>query len=113
LISATPPAGAAAERAGPLTDLVWRIPDGQRLVFEEFDDGIVMFDAGVGATHLLNATAAEALAILEAEPRLDAEALRRRLLDGLPIADAALPLDAVQEMLLRLEDLGLVRAESR
>ena len=34
------------------SEIVWRLPAGQRLLFEDFDDGIVMFDALVGATHL-------------------------------------------------------------
>jgi PqqD family protein of HPr-rel-A system len=95
-------------------DLVprWRIPNGQRLLYEDFDDGIVMFDAQVGATHLLNASAAEALAIVQESPGLPAAAIHRRLLERLEIPDHALPLAALEELLWRLEDLNLVAASA-
>lgn len=88
----------------------WELPSGQRLLFEDFDDGIVMFDAGAGATHLLNATAAETLAIVEETPGLVAVDLHRRLLQRLELDEGVLPLAALEELLLRLEDLGLVCA---
>jgi PqqD family protein of HPr-rel-A system len=90
--------------------LRWRIPDGQRLLYEDFDDGIVMFDALVGSTHLLNASAAETLAIVHESPGLPATAIHRRLLERLGIGDDALPLAALEELLWRLEDLNLVAA---
>lgn len=89
-------------------DIHWRIPTGQRLVFEDFDDGIVAFDALVGSTHLLNPTAAEALAIIEADPGLGALAIHARLLARLDVGAELLPLAAVDEMLWRLEDLNLI-----
>ena len=90
----------------------WRIPNGQRLLYEDFDDGIVMFDAQVGATHLLNASAAEALAIVQESPGLSAVAIHRRLLERLEIADDVLPFAALEELLWRLEDLSLVAASA-
>jgi PqqD family protein of HPr-rel-A system len=95
-------------------DLVprWRIPNGQRLLYEDFDDGIVMFDAQVGATHLLNASAAEALAIVQESPGLSAVAIHRRLLERLEIPDDVLPFAALEELLWRLEDLSLVAASA-
>ena len=86
----------------------WRIPDGQRFVFAEFEDGIVMFDARVGSTHLVNATAAEALAIVRQTPGLTAEAIHRMLLARMGLDEAALPRDALTELLWQLENLGLV-----
>jgi PqqD family protein of HPr-rel-A system len=94
----------------PASDVRWSIPDGQRLVFEDFDDGTVMFDALVGATHLLNASAAEALTIVQATPGLPAAAIHHRLLERLQVAENVLPLAAVEELLWRLEDLNLVSA---
>ncbi len=87
----------------------WEIPAGQRLLFEDFDDGILVYDALFGATHLLNASAAETLAVIQESPGLASEAIHRRLLDRLILSDAALPLAAVEELLWRLEDLYLVR----
>lgn len=93
--------------------LRWRIPNGQRLLYEDFDDGIVMFDALVGSTHLLNASAAETLAIVQETPDLSATAIHRRLLERLGIGDDALPLAALEELLWQLEDLSLVAAFTR
>jgi PqqD family protein of HPr-rel-A system len=90
------------------SDIGWRLPAGQRLLFEDFDDGIVMFDALVGATHLLNASAAETLAIVEDAPGLATAEIHRRLLERLGIPESALPLPALEELLWRLEDLNLV-----
>jgi len=89
-------------------DIHWRIPTGQRVVFEDFDDGIVAFDALVGSTHLLDVTAAEALAIIEAEPGLVAPAIHARLLERLGVGAESIPLAAVDELLWRLEDLNLI-----
>ncbi len=88
----------------------WRIPVGQSLLFEDFDDGIVMFDALVGATHLLNASAAETLSIIEESPGLSIVDVHLRLLARLDLGEAALPLAACEELLWRLEHLNLVCA---
>jgi PqqD family protein of HPr-rel-A system len=88
--------------------LRWRILPGQKLRFEDFDDGIIMFDALVGATHLINASAAEALAIVESCPGISTTELRDRLLTSLDIADVALSLEDVDELMWRLEFLNIV-----
>ena len=88
----------------------WRLPADQRLVFEEFDDGILVFDARVGGTHLVNATAAEALEIIADTPDLTAPQIHRRVLERLGLPEDALPLPAVEELLRRLADLCLVGA---
>jgi PqqD family protein of HPr-rel-A system len=88
----------------------WRVADGQHFVFADFDDGILMFDAGVGSTHLINATAAEALSIVEGSPSLSADDIYRALLQRLELDPGALPLEAVVELLWQLENLGLVTA---
>ena len=91
----------------------WRVPDGQHFVFVDFDDGIVMFDARIGSTHLLNATAAETLSIIEQTPELAAEAIYRALLERLELEESALTCDAVTELLSQLENLGLIVAIDR
>jgi PqqD family protein of HPr-rel-A system len=88
----------------------WRIPARQHFVIEEFDDGIVMFDALVGATHLLNVTAAETLTIVQESPGMTGGAIHRRLLERLDLTEDDLPLAALEELLWRLEDLNLVAA---
>ncbi|HVR93751.1 MAG TPA: HPr-rel-A system PqqD family peptide chaperone [Casimicrobiaceae bacterium] len=90
----------------------WRIPAGQHFVIEDFDDGIVMFDALVGATHLLNVSAADTLAIVRESPGLATAAIHRCLLERLELGEEALPLAALEELLWRLEDLNLVTASA-
>jgi PqqD family protein of HPr-rel-A system len=92
-------------------DRGWRLPPGQRLVFEDFEDGIVLFDALVGGTHLVNVTAAEALTIVEEAPGLSAAQIHARLLVRLALGADALPLDAIEELLRRLAALDLVADE--
>jgi PqqD family protein of HPr-rel-A system len=91
----------------------WRVPEGQHFVFADFDDGVVMFDARIGATHLLNATAAETLSIVEQTPGLPTETIYRALLERLELEESALTYDAVIELLWQLENLGLVAAIDR
>ena len=88
----------------------WGIPAGQHFVFADFEDGIVMFDALVGATHLLNGSAAEALAIVQASPGLTTAAIHRCLLERLQIEADVLPFAALAELLWQLENLNLVAA---
>ena len=89
---------------------VWRVPAKQRFVIEEFDDGIVMFDALVGATHLLNVSAVDTLAIVSESPGLQTAVIHRRLLERLELGEEVLPLAALEELLWRLEDLNLIAA---
>ena len=89
----------------------WRVPEGQHFVFADFDDGIVMFDAGIGSTHLINATAAEVLSIVEQTPGLSEEDIYSALLGRLELDEVALPRTAVIELLWQLENLGLVAAD--
>jgi len=86
----------------------WRIPSDQRLVFADFDDGTLMFDARVGSTHLLNPTAVETLSILEESPDLSADDIYRALLERLELNPDTLPFDAIVELMWQLENLGLV-----
>jgi PqqD family protein of HPr-rel-A system len=82
------------------------------LLFEDFDDGIVLFDALVGSTHLVNVTAAEVLAVVQEAPGLDAAAIQHRVLERLDLSQDALPLSAVAALLQRFELLNIVRADS-
>jgi PqqD family protein of HPr-rel-A system len=90
----------------------WRIAPGQRLLFHDFEDGVVLFDALVGSTHLLDASAAETLAIIGEAPGLDAFAIHAELLERLELSADALPLATVEALLQRLEAMALVSVES-
>lgn len=91
-------------------DLTWRIAPGQRLVFEDMDDGVLLYDSLVGRTHLLNATAAETLTVLERNPGLTSDAIRRHVTEALDLPVDALPLSAVEELLDWFERLGILVA---
>jgi PqqD family protein of HPr-rel-A system len=92
-------------------DLRWRIAPGQRLIFEDMDDGVLLYDALVGRTHLLNATAAEMLSVLERTPGLSSDAIRTRVAEELELPADALPRPAIDELLDWLERLGIVVAQ--
>lgn len=100
------------EASGVLSVLRWRVPPGQRFVFEDFDDGIVLFDALVGSTHVVSVTAAETLALIAESPQLTAPEIHRRLLERTGVAEDALPFAAIHELLWQLEHLELVAAEA-
>ena len=89
----------------------WRIAPGQRLSFEDFDDGIVLFDSLAGSTHVLDPTAAEALAVVGESPGLDADTIRKCLVDRLALAGDTLRLSVVEALLERFELLNLLRAD--
>lgn len=80
--------------------------------FEDFDDGILMFDALVGSTHLLSATSAETLAVVIEAPGLTAPELHRRLLDRLALDERTLPFSSLHELLWQLENLNLLAADA-
>jgi PqqD family protein of HPr-rel-A system len=91
--------------------LRWRIPRCQRFVFQDYDDGIVMFDALVGSTHVLSVSAAETLALIGDAPGLPAPEIHRLVLERTGAAAEALTYAALVELLWQLENLELVAAE--
>lgn len=92
----------------PKSTPTWRIAPGQRLSFQDLEDGVVMFDALVGSTHSLDASAAETLAIVEHAPGLDTSAIHAELLQRLELSAESLPLEAVEALLQRFEAMALV-----
>jgi len=86
----------------------WCVPPGQHFAFADFDDGIVVFDARVGSTHLVNATAAEALSIVDGTPGIATVGIHRTLLERLALEEDALAFETVVDLMWQLENLGLV-----
>jgi PqqD family protein of HPr-rel-A system len=86
------------------------VPAGQSLVYEELDDGVMLFDVLVGGTHLINATAAELLLLIEQSPGLTTEQLHARLAARLEVTAEQLPLGAVDDILQWLARLNIVAA---
>jgi PqqD family protein of HPr-rel-A system len=81
------------------------------LLFQDFDDGVVLFDTLRGSTHLLDASAAETLAIIEEAPGLDTSAIHDLLLQRLDLSPAALPVATVESLLQRFEAMALLSVE--
>lgn len=84
----------------------WRLRDPSSLRWRQWDDGLVLFHAPSGDTHLLKRPEGEALLLLRQGPR-DVDALVRELVPG----DAGRTLAAaVEDLLSRFEELGVVEA---
>jgi PqqD family protein of HPr-rel-A system len=96
----------------PAADVRWRIAAGQRLVLEDLDDGVLLYDARVGGTHLLNATAAEMLSVIEDTPGLTTAAIRTELIARMELAQASLPLESLEALLQWLAQLNIVARTS-
>ena len=48
---------------------VWRLPEGVQLLWQTWDDEVIVFNTASGQTHLLDALSATALRDLERGPR--------------------------------------------
>jgi len=70
----------------------------------------MLFDALVGGTHLVNATAGELLQLIEEAPGLTTGELHARLVARVEASPEALPLAAVDEILQWLARLNIVAA---
>lgn len=82
----------------------WRLRDPSSLRWRQWGDGLVLFHAPSGDTHLLERPAGEALLLLRHGPR-DIDGLVREIV---PV-DAGGPLAAaIADLLARFEELGVV-----
>jgi PqqD family protein of HPr-rel-A system len=85
----------------------WRLRDPSSLHWRQWDDGLVLFHAPSGDTHLLKRPEGEALLLLRQGPR-DLDTLVRELVPG--DAGGAVAA-AVGDLLSRFEELGVVEAD--
>jgi PqqD family protein of HPr-rel-A system len=82
----------------------WRLRDPSSLHWRQWDDGLVVYHAPSGDTHLLERPAGEALLLLRHGPR-EIDGLVRELV---PLdADGHLAA-AIADLLARFEELGVV-----
>lgn len=85
----------------------WRLRDPSSLHWRQWDDGLILFHAPSGDTHLLPRPAGEALLLLRHGPR-DVTGLVLELGARDAAEDLAV---AVESLLKRFEELGVVEAE--
>jgi len=69
---------------------------------------VLLFDARVGGTHLVNATAAELLGLVQSLPGLTSTQIQARLIEALGLAATDLPVTAVEDVLERFAALDIV-----
>jgi len=84
---------------------LWRVRDPSSLHWRQWDDGLVVYHAPSGDTHLLDPTAGAALSLLRAEPSDLAGLVRRVTAQG-----GAAPgfEESLAGLLKELEELGVV-----
>ncbi|GAB6068233.1 hypothetical protein JCM13664_15520 [Methylothermus subterraneus] len=84
-------------------DSLWRIHPKARLLWEEWPEEAVVFNALSGQTHYLNATAMAILKMLELGPQS-----AKDLADGLYAGQADRFLPKIEQVLAEFERLGLI-----
>ncbi len=85
----------------------WRLRDPSSLHGRPWEDGLVLFHGLSGDTHLLERPAGDALLLLKNGPR-DVAALVRDLVPDDPDGRVAA---AIQDLLVRFEELGVVEVD--
>jgi len=87
-------------------DIVWRLPDGVRLSWRAFDDGVVVFNAFSGQTHLLDSFSAAVLEEIERAPA-SRETLAERLAGRFDLDDAMALAERLDAALAEFDRQGL------
>jgi len=85
----------------------WAVPDANALVWQVWDDELLIYNDGSGETHHLNFLAGEALRSLKAEAAKGGE-LTRRLAEQFEIAEDNALLQTIDRLIHELEELGLI-----
>jgi PqqD family protein of HPr-rel-A system len=86
---------------------VWRVPPGNMLAWQVWDDEFLVYNTASGQTHHLNFLAGEALRSLETEPGSASE-LVCRLADQFEIAQDSPPLQMIDGLIRQFDELGLI-----
>lgn len=89
---------------------IWCLSRADRLHSHCWDDGAVVFDPTSGATHHVGLLAIELLSSLERTPKMSSHAFLEELSDVFDDGENGLMI--VEDALLQLEALGLVRRNS-
>ena len=86
--------------------ICYTVPDGKRFLWEHWDDESLLFDRYSGQTHLLTATAVEALLSLQNKPQTLRE-LADHIADVFELAQNTDLLEHIEELLKHFEETGL------
>ncbi len=93
-------------QTSPAADSVWRLPVGAELLWQTWDDEVIVFNMASGQTHLLDAFSAAVLKEIENRPGdIDQLALRLAERFALDTADLSQRLIGV---CARFDELGLL-----
>ncbi len=93
-------------RASPVVDTVWCLPTGAELLWQTWDDEVIVFNTASGQTHLLDALSAAVLEEIENRPG-DVDRLALRLAERFELDTEALP-RRLGEVCKHFDELGLV-----
>ncbi len=94
------------DRSVSVSDHVWRLPAGAELLWQTWDDEVIVFNAASGQTHLLDALSAAALREIEKLPGGNGE-LALRLAERFEL-DTDVLLRRLREVCAHFDALGLV-----
>ena len=93
----------------PAADTVWRLPVGAELLWQKWDDEVIVFNTASGQTHLLDALSAATLREIESRPgginQLADRLAERFELDGADLSQR------LTEVCARFDELGLVEPQ--
>ena len=92
-------------------ELLWRVSPSTRLVWRQWGDEFIVFNAASGQTHYLNALAARVLQYFQ-EQAATADELVDDIRSSIPQGGDLSILDQVRELLTRFDSLGLIAPQN-
>ena len=93
----------------PAAETVWRLPVGAELLWQTWDDEVIVFNTASGQTHLLDALSAAALREIEDQPG-SVDRLADRVAERFEL-DTDVLLQRLTEVCARFDELGLVEPQ--
>ncbi|MEM7500468.1 MAG: HPr-rel-A system PqqD family peptide chaperone [Pseudomonadota bacterium] len=90
------------------TDTVWCSPPKDAIRWIAYDDGFVAYHRPSGATHFLNGASKVLIEEILSEPK-GASAVADEFAEFVTVDDAQAYVEEIRAMLLRFDELGLVR----
>ena len=93
-------------QTSPVVTRVWQLPAGAELLWQTWDEEVIVFNTASGQTHLLDALSAAVLKEVENRPG-DIDQLALRLAERFELDTEAL-LRRLREVCTHFDELGLV-----
>ncbi len=90
------------------TEILWCSPPKDAIRWIAYDDGFVAYHRPSGSTHFLNAASKFLIEEILSDPK-DASTVADDFADVVTVDDPQAHLDEIRAMLLRFDELGLVR----